>query len=89
MSKQLRCNICKRTVDVVVEESAAAMVPVITTAIGGASGAGVGHGSRARGGAATGGVVGAIVGTLVGLGVRALEPRAERLVCGHGCGLVG
>jgi hypothetical protein len=26
------------------------------------------------------------VGGLVGLGVRALEPPAERLVCGHVCG---
>jgi hypothetical protein len=87
MRGQLWCNICERMVDVVMEESAAAMVPVITTALGGAIGAGVGHGSGARGGAVKGGALGALVGGLVGLGVRALEPPVHRLVCGHACGM--
>ena len=83
--KQLWCNVCRRVVDVVLEEGVSAMVPLVTTAVGSAIGAGVGHGSGARRGAATGSVVGAVIGTLVGLGVQALEPRVERLVCGHGC----
>jgi hypothetical protein len=84
--RQRWCTICKGMVDLVIEQGAAAAVPLITTAIGSAVGAGVGHGSGARHGAAKGGALGAILGGLVGLGVRALEPPAERLVCGHACG---
>jgi len=73
-AKKFWCNVCKRTVEVVIEEGASAVVAPL---IGGTAGSAIG---KARGGW-EGAIGGALLGLLVGAVAHALIPKAQRIVC--------
>ena len=78
-AKKFWCNVCKKLVEVTIDEGTSAL---IAPAIGGTVGGAIGKAKGGWGGALFGIIAGAVVGTVVH---ETIVPKAQRLICGE-CG---